>query len=122
MLTANAIRPDKRRFTDKEENPKHFIDIGAYGEDAVNNMPANWQTAIAKYSLDTLKRYGYVPHEILLKIRYLQMHLNKKIQTVFCFMQIIQRILRAKKNSYYFFGGLFGLFLLLLFGGLFGLC
>lgn len=63
-LTANAVRPDKRRYRDKEENPKHFIDIEAYGEDAINNMPHEWQAAIKKYSLDTLKRYGYVPYQI----------------------------------------------------------
>ncbi len=61
---ANAIRPDKRRFSDKEEVPKHFIDLENYGEDAINTMPHDWQDAIAKYSLDTLKKYGYVPYEI----------------------------------------------------------
>jgi hypothetical protein len=64
-LTSNSIRPDKRRYTDKEENPKHFIDIEAYGENAINNMPANWQGAVRKYSFDTLKKYGYVPYEIM---------------------------------------------------------
>ncbi len=64
-ITANAIRPDKRRYIDKEEAPKHFIDIENYGEDAVNNMPHDWQSAIAKYSWDTLKKYGYVPYHII---------------------------------------------------------
>lgn len=64
-LTANSTRPDKRRNTDKEENPKHFIDIENYGADAIDKMPHDWQTAIAKYSFDTLKKYGYVPYEII---------------------------------------------------------
>ncbi|MEP6684150.1 MAG: zinc dependent phospholipase C family protein [Parafilimonas sp.] len=66
-LTTNAIRPDKRRYTDKNESAKHFIDIENYGENAINTMPLDWQTAVAKYSLDTLKRYGYVPYQILIE-------------------------------------------------------
>lgn len=66
-LTANAIRPDQRRYKDKEEGPKHFIDVEAYGNDAVNTMPRDFQTAIAKYSFDTLKKYGYVPYEIMIE-------------------------------------------------------
>lgn len=66
-LTANSIRPDKRRYTDKEENPKHFIDIENYGSDAINTMPYSWRNAVAKYSLDTLKKYGYVPYEIIIE-------------------------------------------------------
>ena len=64
-VTANAVRPDKRRSTDKEEAPKHFIDIENYGDDAINTMPHDWQSAITKYSLDTLKKYGYVPYQII---------------------------------------------------------
>lgn len=64
-ITANAIRPDKRRTYDRNEAPKHFIDIENYGADAINNMPHDLQTAIAKYSLDTLKKYGYVPYQTL---------------------------------------------------------
>jgi hypothetical protein len=66
-VTANAIRPDKRRSMDKGENPKHFIDIENYGENAMVSMPRSWQTAFKKYSFDTLKRYGYVPYQILIE-------------------------------------------------------
>ncbi|MEP6466438.1 MAG: zinc dependent phospholipase C family protein [Parafilimonas sp.] len=66
-LTINAIRPDKRRYTDKTEGPKHFIDLENYGADAINTMPHDWQIAVAKYSLDTLKRYGYVPYQVLIE-------------------------------------------------------
>lgn len=66
-LTGNSIRPDKRRYADKEENPKHFIDLEAYGENAINNMPADWQAAIQKYSHDTLRKYGYVPYQVLIE-------------------------------------------------------
>ncbi|MBV9961817.1 MAG: hypothetical protein JO072_06175 [Parafilimonas sp.] len=66
-LTSNAIRPDKRRNTDKTEAAKHFIDIENYGNGAMLTMPHNLQTAVLKYSLDTLKKYGYVPYQILIE-------------------------------------------------------
>ncbi|HEY2727792.1 MAG TPA: zinc dependent phospholipase C family protein, partial [Parafilimonas sp.] len=66
-ITANAIRPDKRRYTDKNEFAKHFIDIENYGDSAAYKMPRDWNTAIAKYSLDTLKKNGYVPYQILIE-------------------------------------------------------
>lgn len=66
-LTNNAIRPDKRRYSDKGENPKHFIDLEAYGENAITDMPLDWKTVIAKYSFDTLYKYGYVPYQVLIE-------------------------------------------------------
>lgn len=66
-LTVHSIRPDKRRYTDKTENPKHFIDIEAYSNNALNEMPRNWHEAIKKYSLDTLKKYGFVPYQVLIE-------------------------------------------------------
>ena len=64
-LIKNAPRPDTRRNTDTTEATKHFIDIEAFGENAINTMPTEWQNAIAKYSEDTLKKYGYVPYVII---------------------------------------------------------
>lgn len=64
-LTLNSIRPDKRRSTDKTEAPKHFIDIENYGDSALYNMPYNRQEAVAEYSADTLRKYGYVPYQVL---------------------------------------------------------
>jgi hypothetical protein len=66
-LTAHSIRPDKRRYTDKAENPKHFIDLEAYSDNAFSEMPRNWQQAIKKYSLDTLKKYGFLPYQVLIE-------------------------------------------------------
>jgi hypothetical protein len=61
----HAGRPDKRRYVDSTEAPKHFINIEAYGDNAINTMPMQWKDALEKYSLDTLKKYGYVPYEII---------------------------------------------------------
>ncbi|CAN5766635.1 hypothetical protein BH11BAC3_BH11BAC3_47910 [soil metagenome] len=64
-LVENAGRPDKRRNTDSTEAPKHFIDLEKFGENAAYKMPFKWDDAVSKYSLDTLKTYGYVPYEIM---------------------------------------------------------
>jgi hypothetical protein len=64
-VTAQSVRPDKRKSTDKKETAKHFIDIENYGDNAINNMPLNWQAALEKYSWDTLNKYGYVPYQVL---------------------------------------------------------
>ncbi len=66
-LTANSVRPDKRRYTDKNEAPKHFINIENYGDSALYKMPSNLQAAVKKYSWNTLKKYGYVPYQILIE-------------------------------------------------------
>lgn len=60
-----SIRPDQRRSQDPTEAPKHFIDLEAYGDSAAWKMPLSWNEAVAKYSRDTLIKYGYVPYWIM---------------------------------------------------------
>lgn len=64
-VTANSIRPDKRRSMDKTERPKHFIDIENYGTGSFDSMPRNWQDAVTKFSLDSLEKYGLVPYQVI---------------------------------------------------------
>jgi len=64
-LEANAVRPDERRYSDKTEAPKHFIDIESYGDSSEWKMPYTWDEAVAKYSKDSLVKYGYVPYQVL---------------------------------------------------------
>jgi hypothetical protein len=64
-LVKEAPGPDMRRNSDPAEGPRHFIDIEAYGDSAAWKMPLHEEDAIRKYSFDTLKRYGYVPYEVL---------------------------------------------------------
>src|SRR5689334_4348085 len=66
-LTLRSIRPDQRRSVDKGEGPKHFIDIENYGPGAMLTMPHDLKTAIDKYSWYTLKKYGYVPYQVLIE-------------------------------------------------------
>ena len=64
-LVTHSVRPDKRRNVDKSEAPKHFIDAEMYGDSSLWKMPYNWDAAVAKYSVDSLKEYGYVPYWIM---------------------------------------------------------
>ncbi len=63
-LIKHSTRPDTRRKDDPTEDTKHFIDFEAYGPNAAIKMPFNWQTATNKYTVDTLKKYGYLPYVI----------------------------------------------------------
>ena len=64
-LVNNAPRPDIRRNSDPTEATKHFIDLEAYGDSAAWKMPLYWNDAVAKYSKDTLLKYGYVPYHVI---------------------------------------------------------
>src|SRR5476651_2573284 len=64
-IVTNAPRPDMRRNEDSTEATKHFIDIEAYGKDALNKMPTDWASAVKLYSKDSLLKYGYVPYHII---------------------------------------------------------
>lgn len=66
-VTLSSIRPDKRRSADRTESPKHFIDIEDYGSGAVLTMPRDVKTAVEKYSWDTLRKYGFVPYQVLIE-------------------------------------------------------
>jgi len=66
-ITANSVKCDKRRYTDKQEGPKHFISIENYGNGAMMTMPHDLNAAMEKYSWDTLKKYGYVPYQIIIE-------------------------------------------------------
>ena len=64
-IVRSSVRPDERRNSDPTEASKHFIDLEMYDKNAANKMPMNWDDAVAKYSKDTLLKYGYVPYWIL---------------------------------------------------------
>lgn len=65
-LTEHAVDPDKRRYSDPEEAPRHYIDLDHYnlGVHAVDSIPHYWKDAVAKMTEDTLKSYGIVPWHI----------------------------------------------------------
>jgi len=63
-LSEKSINPDRRRYIQKQEAPKHYIDIDVYGDSAVYKMPRQWTEAALQYSEDTLNAYGIVPYHI----------------------------------------------------------
>ena len=65
FITEASINPDRRRFSVPDEAPRHYIDIDHYGDSAFVTMPRFWQSAVTKYSEDTLKAYGIVPWHII---------------------------------------------------------
>jgi hypothetical protein len=64
FITQHAVDPDKRRYVDSLEAPRHFMDADHYGKRPFMKMPVKWKEASKKYSEDTLKKYGTVPWEI----------------------------------------------------------
>ena len=61
FLSEHAVDPDKRRYAIPEEGPRHYIDIDHYGKFPFDELPRRWNEAVAKYSEDTLMKYGTVP-------------------------------------------------------------
>jgi hypothetical protein len=71
-ITDQATAPDKRRYSDPNEAPRHYIDLDHYEQVLpMDTMPFTWNDAVAKYTEDTLKAYGIVPWLINWKIREL---------------------------------------------------
>ena len=61
FITKHAIDPDKRRYLNPNENPRHFINPERFHLCCIDSIPRKWNDAIYKYSEDSLKEYGIVP-------------------------------------------------------------
>jgi hypothetical protein len=61
FLAEHAVDPDKRRYAVAEEGSRHYIDIDRYGNYPYTALPRKWDSAIAKFSADTLHAYGIAP-------------------------------------------------------------
>ena len=64
-IVKQSVRPDQRRNQDKEEAPKHYIDLELYGDSAAWKMPLKWEDAVKKYGKDSLAHCGYVPYYVI---------------------------------------------------------
>ncbi|TWR29421.1 S1/P1 Nuclease [Mucilaginibacter pallidiroseus] len=64
FITEHAVSADKKRYVDSTEAPHHFFDADRYGKQPFKAMPKHWIDAAAKYSSDTLNKYGTVPWAI----------------------------------------------------------
>jgi hypothetical protein len=61
FLSEHSVDPDKRRYAIAEEGPRHYIDIDHYGVYPFSELPHNYDSAVAKFSADTVNAYGIVP-------------------------------------------------------------
>jgi len=61
FLFEHAVDPDKRRYAVPNEGARHYIDIDHYGHFPYDSLPRRWNDAVARYSTDTLNKYGIVP-------------------------------------------------------------
>lgn len=62
-ITEHAVDPDKRRYADTLEAPRHYLDVENY-EKEIDSIPQKWNDAVAKYSLKKLNENGMVPWQI----------------------------------------------------------
>jgi len=60
-VNEHSVDPDKRRHSVKDEAPRHYIDVDHFG---IENVPHGWDSAVAKYSEDTLVAFGIVPWHV----------------------------------------------------------
>ena len=63
-LTDHAVTADKRRYTDSTEAPRHFFDADHYGKQPFKTVPHKWADVTAKYSKDSVIKYGTLPWTI----------------------------------------------------------
>ncbi|MCW3113168.1 MAG: Nuclease [Segetibacter sp.] len=61
FLADHAVDPDKRRYAVSSEAPKHYIDIDRYGTYPYSQLPHNYDSAVIKFSQDTVVENGIVP-------------------------------------------------------------
>ncbi|RED92814.1 zinc dependent phospholipase C family protein [Marinoscillum furvescens] len=77
-LTEKAVNPDKRRYVNKLEAPRHYIDVDVYGDSAVYRLPRYWKDAVAMYGEDSLHAFGVVPwHISMVKYQLTQAFLQR---------------------------------------------
>jgi len=59
-VTDHSVDPDKRRYSNAEEAPRHYIDLDRYGSYPFDSLPRRWDDAVARYGEDSLKKHGIV--------------------------------------------------------------
>jgi hypothetical protein len=62
-LIEHAVDPDKRRYIDTLEAPRHYLDVENY-EENIDSIPAKFNDALAKYGQRRLNENGIVPWQI----------------------------------------------------------
>jgi hypothetical protein len=62
-LSNHAVDPDKRRYADTAEAPRHYLDVELY-EQHIDSIPRKWDDAVKKYGIKKLQEHGILPWHI----------------------------------------------------------
>jgi len=62
-ITEHAVDPDKRRYIDTLEAPRHYLDVENYEKD-IDSIPEKWNDALNKYGQKKLNENGILPWQI----------------------------------------------------------
>jgi len=62
-LSNHAVDPDKRRYADTAEAPRHYLDVELY-EQHIDSIPRKWDDAVKKHGLKKLNENGILPWQI----------------------------------------------------------
>lgn len=81
FLAEHAVDPDKRRYALAEEGPRHYLDLDHYGAYPYTALPRNWDSAVAKYSEDSLMAHGIVPWWVQVMLQRLTKAFREKNQS-----------------------------------------
>jgi len=81
FITEHAVDPDKRRYAIQQEGARHYIDVDYYGVYPWPALPHRWDSAVAKYTEDTLQANGIVPWWIQTMMGRLTKAFKEKDQT-----------------------------------------
>jgi len=63
FIADHATDPDKRRYADTAEAPRHYLDVELY-EEHIDSIPRKWEAAVKKYGLARLNSNGILPWQI----------------------------------------------------------
>ncbi len=64
FIVAHAVDADKRKHFQKQEPPRHYINLDACDEPPFHHIPRAYKNALAKYGKDSLERIGILPFHI----------------------------------------------------------
>lgn len=78
FIAEHAIDPDKRRYAITEEGARHYLDIDRYGAYPFPDLPRNWDSAVTKYSMDTILAHGIVPWHVQVMLQRLTKAFREK--------------------------------------------
>jgi hypothetical protein len=62
-ISDHAVDPDKRRYSDTLEAPRHYLDVEVY-ESNIDSIPFKWEDALTKYGRKKLQDSGTLPWQI----------------------------------------------------------